>query len=158
MMATKLFLGFILLSCFYHQSAMGRFVAEKNSLTVSSPESIKGNHDTAIRNFGIPQYGGSMAGNVSYPKENRKGCREFNEFGISFKAKPSTLSAFVLLDRGEDSTSSKYIENITIPSALISKTFDESLKKSLSSVEMVNVNLDWRESVPHPDDELMKIG
>ncbi|KAL4558844.1 hypothetical protein LXL04_037047 [Taraxacum kok-saghyz] len=57
----------------------------------------------------------------------------------------------------EDSTSSKYIENITIPSALISKTFGESLKKSLSSGEMVNVNLDWRESVPHPDDELMKI-
>ncbi|KAL4581120.1 hypothetical protein LXL04_017329 [Taraxacum kok-saghyz] len=190
MMATKLFLGFMLLSCFYHQSAMGRFVVEKNSLTVSSPESIKGNHDTAIGNFGIPQYGGSMAGTVSYPKENRKGCREFNEFGISFKAKPGTLPAFVLLDRGdcffalkvwnaqnagasavlvaddldeplitmdtpeEDSASSKYIENITIPSALISKTFGESLKKSLSSGEMVNVNLDWRESVPHPDDRV----
>ncbi|KAI3497385.1 hypothetical protein L1887_39955 [Cichorium endivia] len=189
-MMAKLFLGFILLSCFHHQSAMGRFVVEKNSLTVSSPENIKGNHDSAIGNFGIPQYGGSMAGTVSYPKENRKGCREFNDFGISFKAKPGTLPTFVLLDRGdcffalkvwnaqkagasavlvaddldeplitmdtpeEDFASAKYLENITIPSALISKTFGEKLKKAVNEGEMVNVNLDWRESVPHPDDRV----
>ncbi|CAI9294525.1 unnamed protein product [Lactuca saligna] len=189
-MMIKLLLGFMLLSCMHHESAIGRFVVEKNSLTVTSPESIKGNHDSAIGNFGIPQYGGSMAGTVDYPKENKKGCRKFDEFGISFKANPGALPKFVLLDRGdcffalkvwnaqnagasavlvaddideplitmdrpeEDGSSSKYIENITIPSALISNNFGETLKKAISNGDMVNLNLDWRESVPHPDDRV----
>ena len=93
-----LLLGFLVLSV--APSSMGRFVVEKNSLTVTSPEKIKGTHDSAIGNFGIPQYGGSMAGNVVYPKDNQKGCKEFDEFGISFKSKPGALPTFVLLDRG----------------------------------------------------------
>lgn len=185
----KLFLGFLILSLNVYTS-VSRFVVEKNSLMVTSPEKIKGSHDSAIGNFGIPQYGGSMAGAVTYPKENRKGCREFGDFGISFKAKPGALPNFVLVDRGdcffalkvwnaqkagasavlvaddieealitmdtpeEDISSAKYIENITIPSALIDKSFGETLKKALSGGEMVNVNLDWREAVPHPDDRV----
>ncbi|MBA0815639.1 hypothetical protein Gohar_000399, partial [Gossypium harknessii] len=168
----------------------GRFVVEKNSLTVTSPEKIKGTYDSAIGNFGIPQYGGSMAGTVVYPKDNQKGCKAFDEFSISFQSKPGSLPTFVLVDRGdcffalkvwnaqkagasavlvaddieealitmdtpeEDSSSSKYIENITIPSALIQKSFGEALKKAISGADMVNVNLDWRESVPHPDDRV----
>ncbi|KAJ8763482.1 hypothetical protein K2173_002365 [Erythroxylum novogranatense] len=167
-----------------------RFVVEKNSLGVTSPDKIKGTYDSAIGNFGIPQYGGSMAGFVVYPKENQKGCREFDDFRISFKSKAGALPTFVLVDRGdcffalkvwnaqkagasavlvaddigeplitmdqpqEDGSSAKYIENITIPSALIEKSFGEILKKEISSGEMVNVNLDWREAVPHPDDRV----
>lgn len=73
---------------------------EKNSLRVTSPDSIKGTYDSAIGNFGIPQYGGSMAGTVLYPKANQKGCRAFEDFGISFKPKPGALPTFLLLDRG----------------------------------------------------------
>ena len=73
---------------------------EKNSLTVTSPENIKGTHDSAIGNFGIPQYGGSMAGAVVYPKENQKACKAFDEFGISFQSKPGALPTFILVDRG----------------------------------------------------------
>jgi hypothetical protein len=54
----------------------------------------------------------------------------------------------------EDGSSAKYIENITIPSALIEKRFGEALKKAFNAGEMVNVNLDWREAVPHPDDRV----
>ncbi|RRT57887.1 hypothetical protein B296_00044068 [Ensete ventricosum] len=54
----------------------------------------------------------------------------------------------------EDDEAAKYIENITIPSALIDKKFGEQLKKAVRSGEMVNVNLDWREAVPHPDDRV----
>eukprot|EP00262_Sarcandra_glabra_P000066 TRINITY_DN10090_c0_g1_i1.p1 TRINITY_DN10090_c0_g1~~TRINITY_DN10090_c0_g1_i1.p1 ORF type:complete len:626 (+),score=90.29 TRINITY_DN10090_c0_g1_i1:130-2007(+) len=167
-----------------------RFVVEKNSLTVTSPDSIKGNHDSAIGNFGVPQYGGSMAGRVLYPKDNKKGCRDFSDFDISFKPKPGELASFVIVDRGdclfalkvwnaqeagasavlvadiieeplitmdspqENGESSKYVQNITIPSALIDKKFGEKLKSALSSGDMVNVNLDWRESLPHPDDRV----
>ncbi|KAE8669689.1 Vacuolar-sorting receptor 1 [Hibiscus syriacus] len=167
-----------------------RFVVEKNSLTVTSPEKIKGTRDSAIGNFGVPQYGGSMAGAVVYPKENKKACKSFDELGISFKSKPGSLPTFVLIDRGdcffalkvwnvqsagasavlvaddieeplitmdtpeEYRSSAKYIENITIPSALIEKTFGDTLKEAISGGDMVNVNLDWREAVPHPDDRV----
>ncbi|KAF2294463.1 hypothetical protein GH714_011623 [Hevea brasiliensis] len=82
-------------------NSLARFVVENNSLRVTSPEKIKGTHDSAIGNFGIPQYGGSMAGTVAYPKDNSKGCKEFDDFGISFKSKPGALPTFVLLDRGD---------------------------------------------------------
>ncbi|MBA0791653.1 hypothetical protein Gohar_016221, partial [Gossypium harknessii] len=63
--------------------------------------------------------------------------------------------ALITMDNPEeDSSSAKYIENITIPSALIEKTFGEALKKAISGGDMVNVNLDWREAVPHPDDRV----
>lgn len=165
----------------------GRFVVEKNSLVVTSPPTLRGTHDSAIANFGIPQYGGSLAGAVVFPKENRNGC---DAFSSSFKTKPGALPTFVLLDRGdclftkkvwnaqnagasavivaddtdeplitmdlpkEEDPSNKYVENITIPSALIEKSFGQKLKESFKSGDMVSVNLDWRESVPHPDERV----
>ncbi|KAL2465867.1 Vacuolar-sorting receptor 4 [Abeliophyllum distichum] len=96
---SALLLGFLVL--IFSESVLGRFVVEKNSLRVTSPDSIKGTHDSAIGNFGIPQYGGSMAGTVVFPKENRKGCKNFDDFGISFKSKPGALPFFVLVDRGD---------------------------------------------------------
>ncbi|XP_031279202.1 uncharacterized protein LOC116137663, partial [Pistacia vera] len=84
----------------YAPNSMARFVVEKNSLMVTSPEKIKGSHDSAIGNFGIPQYGGSMAGTVVYPKENQKGCKGFDQFRIKFESKPGALPNFVLVDRG----------------------------------------------------------
>ncbi|PKA49793.1 Vacuolar-sorting receptor 3 [Apostasia shenzhenica] len=167
--------------------AAARFVVEKNSLMVTAPQDMRGKHDSAIGNFGIPQYGGSMAGAVVYPKENRRAC---NEFSPSFRSKPGALPIFLLVDRGdcvfakkvwnaqnagasavlvvddtneplitmdlprEDDEAAKYIQNITIPSALIDRKFGEGLKKAVSSGEMVNVNLDWREAVPHPDERV----
>ncbi|EPS72755.1 hypothetical protein M569_02000, partial [Genlisea aurea] len=63
--------------------------------------------------------------------------------------------ALITMDTPEEDTeSAKYIANITIPSALVTKTFGEKLKKAISDGEMVNVYLDWRESVPHPDDRV----
>lgn len=54
----------------------------------------------------------------------------------------------------DDGDASNYIENITIPSALIAKKFGEQLKNSANNGEMLIVNLDWREAVPHPDDRV----
>ncbi|KAL8540451.1 hypothetical protein ACS0TY_001887 [Phlomoides rotata] len=181
-------LGFLLL--ILTDSVAGHFVVEKNSLRVTSPDSIKGTHDSAIGNFGIPQYGGSMAGTVVYPKDNQKGCKSFDDFGISFKAGAGAMPNFVLVDRGdcffalkvwnaqnagaaavlvadgidealitmdspeEDRAAAKYMSNITIPSALVDKSFSGKLKEAIRRGDMVNVNLDWRESVPHPDDRV----
>jgi len=54
----------------------------------------------------------------------------------------------------EDNNRSDYLDKITIPSALITKSLGDDLKKALASGEMVNVNLDWRESLPHPDERV----
>ncbi|KAJ6826871.1 vacuolar-sorting receptor 1-like [Iris pallida] len=171
-------------------SCSGRFVVEKNSLKVTSPDSLKGVYECAIGNFGIPQYGGTMVGIVVYPKSNKKACKSFDEFDISYKSKPGGFPTFLLVDRGdcffttkawnaqnagaaailvadnkveplitmdtpeEDNGGDDHRENITIPSALVSQRFGDSLKKALEDGDMVNVNLDWRESLPHPDERV----
>lgn len=166
-------------------SCWGKFVVEKNSLKVTSPDSLKGIYECAIGNFGVPQYGGTMVGIVAYPKANRKGCQGFDNFDISYKSKPGGFPTFLLVDRGakawnaqnagaaavlvadnkaeplitmdtpeEDDNKADYLQNITIPSALISKSFGDSLKKAIENGDMVSVNLDWRESLPHPDDRV----
>lgn len=167
-------------------------MVEKNSLMVTSPTALRGRHDSAIGNFGIPQYGGSMAGAVVYPKGNSDACEAFNVGRKEhlFRTKPGALPSFLLIDRGnclfakkvwnaqnagasavlvvddkdeplitmdllqEDDEAAKYIQNISIPSALIDKKFGEQLKKAVKDGEMVNVNLDWREAVPHPDNRV----
>ena len=53
-----------------------------------------------------------------------------------------------------DEGGSAYEQNITIPSALIEKNLGDKLKDALSKGNMVNINLDWRESVPHTDERV----
>jgi hypothetical protein len=167
----------------------GRFVVEKNSLKVTAPDDLKGTYECAIGNFGVPQYGGTMVGFVAYPKANKKACKSFDDFDISYKAKPGAFPTFLLVDRGdcyftkkawnaqnagaaailvaddkdeplitmdtpEESGRADYLENITIPSALITKSFGDRLKKAIDNGDMVNVNLDWREALPHPDERV----
>lgn len=78
---------------------MGRFVVEKNSLKVTSPDKLKDTYECAIGNFGIPQYGGTLVGAVIYPKSNQKACKTFDD-DASFKSKPGSLPIFLLADRG----------------------------------------------------------
>ncbi|KAE8670011.1 Vacuolar-sorting receptor 1 [Hibiscus syriacus] len=131
---------------------------------------IKGTHDSAIGNFGIPQYGGTLAGVVVYPKVNRKGCRSFCESGISFKSKPGALPTFVLIDRGDCFFSIKVwnaqqagahavlVADEIAEGLITMNTLEEdrskTLKKTINGGDIVNVNLDWREAVPHPKDRV----
>ncbi|XP_057851470.2 vacuolar-sorting receptor 3 isoform X2 [Cryptomeria japonica] len=185
-----LFWGVVMIFCWLATPCMSKFNVEKNSLRVISPEDLKRNYDSAIGNFGVPQYGGAMLGTVIYPQKNRNGCESPDAFGTSYESRPGALPSFLLLDRGdcyfalkvwnaqnagaaavlvtddkveplitmdspaEDSTAAEYLEKITIPSALIEKSLGDSLKKALSNREMVTINLDWRESLPHPDDRV----
>lgn len=78
--------------------AWSKFLVETSSLTITLPESLKGSYDSAIGNFGVPQYGGTMAGTVVYPTKQADGCTPFSE---SFRG-PDTggRPVFALLDRG----------------------------------------------------------
>ncbi|TYI35872.1 hypothetical protein ES332_A03G105800v1 [Gossypium tomentosum] len=54
----------------------------------------------------------------------------------------------------EKNASAEYLQNITIPSALISKSLGDSLKNAITFGEMVKISLDWTESLPHPDERV----
>jgi hypothetical protein len=63
------------------------------------------------------------------------------------------------MDSPEASPGTEYIDKINIPSALVNRAFGESLKKMAQKVagagsEEVVVKLDWRESMPHPDERV----
>ena len=60
----------------------------------------------------------------------------------------------ITMDTLEESGRANYLENITIPSALITKSFGDRLKKAIDNGDMINVNLDWREALPHPDEHV----
>ncbi|KAL6574475.1 Vacuolar-sorting receptor 1 [Orobanche minor] len=171
-------------------SCLARFVVEKNSLKITSPDSVKGVHECAIGNFGVPEYGGTMVGTVLYPKSNQKACKSFEDVGVSFKHKPGGSPIFLLADRGdcyftlkawnaqnggaaailvaddrveplitmdtpeEEDAHADYLQNITIPSALITKELGDKIKKEIADGEMVSINLDWREALPHPDERV----
>ncbi|TVU47150.1 hypothetical protein EJB05_06737 [Eragrostis curvula] len=168
--------------------ATARFVVEKNSIQVTSPEELKGKYECAIGNFGVPQYGGTLHGWVEYPRSNKKACQSFDQFDISFKPKAAGgRPNFVLVDRGDCFFTTKawnaqnagaaallvvddkdeplitmdnpeegkeHLENITIPSVLITKKLGDQLKKSAEKGDMLSVLLDWKESLPHPDERV----
>ncbi|BBH01349.1 VACUOLAR SORTING RECEPTOR 7, partial [Prunus dulcis] len=143
-----------------------------------SNESKFSKHDGAIGNFGLPDYGGSLVGAVVYPEKGSYGCEAF-EGDKPFKSRNSRPPLLFLIvevwnaqeagatavlvadnieeplitmDSPEESTDADgYIEKIRIPSALIEKSFGDSLKEALKNSNDVVVKLDWRESVPHPD-------
>jgi hypothetical protein len=78
---------------------LGRFVVETNSISITSPERLKGSYDSAIGNFGVPQYGGTLSGKIVYAKENSKGCQDFGSKD-KFRSAPGGLPIVVVVDRG----------------------------------------------------------
>ncbi|KAI9074291.1 hypothetical protein K1719_043118 [Acacia pycnantha] len=66
------------------------------------------------------------------------------------------LEPLITMDTPEEGSvaNDEYVQKISIPSALISKSLGDSIKKALSSGEMVTINLDWSETLPHPDDRV----
>jgi hypothetical protein len=79
-------------------SALGAFLIEENSITVTSPDSLKGTYQSSIGNFGVPQYGGTLAGTVVYLKDKPKGCDPFED--RTFRANSGGRPVFALVDRG----------------------------------------------------------
>ncbi|KAK3003160.1 hypothetical protein RJ639_018926 [Escallonia herrerae] len=58
----------------------------------------------------------------------------------------------ITMDSPEESSNADgYIDKIGIPSALIERSFGETLKAALKKGESVVIKLDWTESMPHPD-------
>lgn len=65
----------------------------------------------------------------------------------------SKIEPLITMDTPEeDSNIEEYVQKITIPSDLTTKTFGDFIKKVLFEAEMVNINLDWRDALPHPNE------
>ncbi|KAE8819790.1 vacuolar-sorting receptor 7-like [Hordeum vulgare] len=79
--------------------ASARFVVEKNSIKVLSPHSLRGRHEAAIANYGVPDYGGTLTGVVLYPADTSlaTGCKPFG--ATAFKSR-SGRPVVLLVDRG----------------------------------------------------------
>lgn len=59
------------------------------------------------------------------------------------------------MDAPEDETAdADYLQNITIPSALLSRSLGSAIKTAIEQGEPVHISLDWREALPHPNDRV----
>ncbi len=101
LMVMKIMIIIMVVSSWWPSAVYGSFVVEESSLTVTSPQSLKGTYQSAIGNFGVPQYGGTLAGSVRYSKDKPKAC---DLFADSSSFKPSTSQGgrpvIALVDRG----------------------------------------------------------
>ncbi|TVT96771.1 hypothetical protein EJB05_58012 [Eragrostis curvula] len=82
-----------------------------------------------------------------------KGWNAQNAGAAAVLVADDKVEPLITMDTPE-SSGTEHIENITIPSALISKRSGDDLRKALENGDMVNVLLDWRESLPHPDERV----
>ncbi|GAB4829476.1 Vacuolar-sorting receptor 6 [Ancistrocladus abbreviatus] len=57
----------------------------------------------------------------------------------------------ITMDSPEESKDDGYVEKIEIPSALIERSFGQTLKDALKRGDEVLLKLDWSESMPNPD-------
>lgn len=64
------------------------------------------------------------------------------------------VESLITMDTPDEGKYSELTQNISIPAVLIEKRLGDSLKQVLASSELVNLNLDWRESLPHPDERV----
>ncbi|XP_047308009.1 vacuolar-sorting receptor 6-like [Impatiens glandulifera] len=122
-----IFTTYLILSVILVDSVLGRFVVEKNSISILSPSDLQSKHDGAIANFGVPDYGGSMVGSVVYADKGSTGCKPFDG-DKPFKSK-STRPTILLLDRGECYFALKTWNGQQAGAAaiLVADTIDESL-------------------------------
>ncbi|VVB02137.1 unnamed protein product [Arabis nemorensis] len=161
-----------------------RFFVEKSSVTVLNSWSMGAKHDAAIADFGLPNYGGFMIGSVVYAGQGcdsfNKTLKHKSPYptillidrGVcSFALKiwngqKSGVASVLIADniveplitmdspeetQGEDPD---FIDKIKIPSALILRSFGDSLKKALNRGEEVILKIDWSESIPNPDERV----
>ncbi|CAI6010742.1 unnamed protein product [Closterium sp. NIES-65] len=65
---------------------------------INSPDKIRGEYLSAIANFGIPQYGGSLQGSVVYPAKSNDMCKPYK--GNDLATKAGGMPNIVIVDRG----------------------------------------------------------
>lgn len=53
------------------------FRVETNALRIKEPASYAGSYDSAIGDFGVPLYGGTLQGRIGHLAANPKGCSNF---------------------------------------------------------------------------------
>lgn len=89
----------LVLGMFLVSVTRARFLVQEQSLRITS-ESLKGTFSSAIANFGIPEYGGSMSGVLVYEDGAKSQACNRALDGISLRAAPGEPPKILLVDRG----------------------------------------------------------
>ena len=54
----------------------------------------------------------------------------------------------------EDTKTADYLDRISVPFSLIEKSFGDDLKNDMQNDEAITIELDWTESMSHPDERI----
>ncbi|KAK2079717.1 hypothetical protein QBZ16_002112 [Prototheca wickerhamii] len=118
-----------------HQAGWSRaatFHVETNALRIKEPASYAGSFDSAIGDFGVPLYGGTLQGRIAFIESNPQGCAEF-------KAPLPSGTEILLVTRGN----------------CFFKDTGDRVRKALGAGQgAVVVEFDWKESITHPDNRV----
>ncbi|KAK9799792.1 hypothetical protein WJX73_009230 [Symbiochloris irregularis] len=81
------------------QLSRAQFVVETNSMRIKQPDSLAGEFDVAIGDFGVPLYGATLVGQVVIPAEGDKhGCSPYPR---QLHGKLPDLPVILLVTRGD---------------------------------------------------------
>ncbi|CAI7914680.1 unnamed protein product [Closterium sp. NIES-53] len=75
------------------------FIVQTHSIQITEPKSIRGTYDSAIANFGVPQYGGTLTGVIVYLQNNKAGCTKLSK-SEAFKKGVGQRPTILMVDRG----------------------------------------------------------
>ena len=170
-----------------HQAGWSRaatFHVETNALRIKEPASYAGSFDSAIGDFGVPLYGGTLQGRIAFIESNPQGCAEFkaplpsgteillvtrgNCFFVekAFNAQKAGAKAVIVADHTQEHLITMAIPEdrpdiaalvpkINIPTVLVQKDTGDRVRKALGAGQgAVVVEFDWKESITHPDNRV----
>ncbi|KAG7667113.1 putative Vacuolar-sorting receptor 7 [Nannochloris sp. 'desiccata'] len=165
-------------SSFPHVVKAASFVVERSQMRVTG-DGFSASFPSAIGDFGIPNYGAILVGQVAFIPENAAGCSEFftslpAEKDIllvdrgscyfvekAYHAQMAGAKAVIVADNvSEDLLTmaspedrpelAAIISKLAIPTVLVTKEAGDQIKEQLQrSTASVTVEIDWSESIAH---------
>lgn len=165
-------------SSFPHVVKAASFVVERSQMRVTG-DGFSASFPSAIGDFGIPNYGAILVGQVAFIPENAAGCSEFftslpAEKDIllvdrgscyfvekAYHAQMAGAKAVIVADNvSEDLLTmaspedrpelAAIISKLAIPTVLVTKEAGDQIKERLQrSTASVTVEIDWSESIAH---------
>ncbi|KFM28703.1 Vacuolar-sorting receptor 1 [Auxenochlorella protothecoides] len=160
------------------------FRVETNALRIKEPASYAGSYDSAIGDFGVPLYGGTLQGRIGHLAANPKGCSNFTGSlpeGVeillairgdcffvekAYHAQLAGAKAVIVADNIQEHLLTMAIPEdrpdiaalvpkIAIPVALVQKDAGDRIQSALAADQgAVIVEFDWKESIVHPDNRV----
>ncbi|KDD75638.1 hypothetical protein H632_c577p0, partial [Helicosporidium sp. ATCC 50920] len=171
----------VLFAC---QGALGAtFKVETNAFRIKEPASVAQSFSSAIGDFGVPLYGGTLVGRVGQLSNNEDGCGEISAlpegtdtllvvrggcFFVekAYNAQLAGARAVIVADHTEEALLTMALpedrpdiaalsQRVSIPTVLVTKSTGDALRKGIKQAPRGTVvEMDWSESIVHPDNRV----